>query len=114
MKWLVGLLMVCSCLFSDIIAVASDGDSLSSNISSKASRCDFYIFLDQNGNIVEILKNTHKDIKGGASSQLVKMLKKKDISRFVASSLGDKLIDSLDSNNIKYTIHQGDINSIKR
>jgi predicted Fe-Mo cluster-binding NifX family protein len=111
MKWLVGLLIVCSSLFSDIIAVASDGDNLNSNISSKASRCNYYVFIDKNGKTLEILQNSHKDIKGGASSKLIEMLNRKKVSHFIASSFGEKLIISLDSNNIKYTIHKGDINT---
>ena len=111
MKWLFGIVIVCSSLFSDVIAVASDGDNLSSNISSKASRCNYYFFIDKNGKTLEILKNSHKDIKGGASSKLVEMLKNKKVSHFVASSLGDKLENSLNSNKIKYTIYTGNINT---
>jgi predicted Fe-Mo cluster-binding NifX family protein len=111
MKWLVGLLIVCSSLFSDVIAVASDGDNLHSNISSKASRCNYYILIDKNGNILEKLQNSNKDIKGGASSKLINMLNRKKVSHLIASSFGEKLIRSLDANNIKYTIHKGDINT---
>ena len=46
MKWIIGLLMVWSALLSDVIAVASDGNNLKSSISSQASRCDYYIFID--------------------------------------------------------------------
>ena len=60
MKWLVLIVMVCSGLFSDIIAVASSGNSLNSNISSKASRCNYYIFIDENGKTLEVLQNPHK------------------------------------------------------
>ena len=48
MKWLVGLLIVCSSLFSNVIAVASDGDNINSNISSKASRCNYYMGTSKN------------------------------------------------------------------
>ena len=111
MKWLVGVLIVCSSLLSDVIAIASDGDKLSSNVSSNASRSDYYIFIDEKGNTLEILNNSFKDIKGGASSKLVEMLKNKQVSHFVASSLGDKLENSLNSNKIKYTIFNGSINT---
>lgn len=111
MKWLVGVLIVCSSLVSDVIAIASDGDNLNSNISTKASRCNYYVFIDEKGETLEILQNLHKDIKGGASSRLVEMLKNKKVSHFVASSLGDKLENSLNVNKIKYTIHHGSINT---
>jgi len=111
MKWLVGLLIVSSSLFSDIIAIASDGDTLNSNISSKASRCNYYIFIDKNGETLEILQNSHKDIKGGASSKLIEMLHSKKVSHFIASNFGEKLIISLDSKNIKYTVYKGNVNT---
>lgn len=111
MKWLVGVLIVCSSLFSDVIAVASDGENLNSNISSKASRCNYYIFMDEHGKILETLQNSHKDIKGGASSKLIEMLNKKNVSHFIASNFGEKLTISLESNNIKYTIQKGTINT---
>ena len=95
MKWLGGLLIICSSLFSDITAIASDGDDLNSNISSKASRCSYYIFIDENGKTLEILQNLHKNIKGGASSKLIDMLNRKNVSHFIASSFGEKLIISL-------------------
>ncbi|MCD6432500.1 MAG: hypothetical protein J7L21_00520 [Sulfurimonas sp.] len=111
MKWIFVALLVCSSLFSDIIAIASDGNNLNSNISSQASRCNYYIFIDKNGNIIEILQNFNKDIKGRASSKLIDMLNNKQISHFIASNFGDKLIMSLNSNNIKYTTYKGTVNS---
>ena len=111
MKWLVGLLIVCSSLFSNVIAVASDGDNINSNISSKASRCNYYILINKSGNVLEIIPNSNKDIKGGASSKLIEMLNRKKVSHLIASSFGDKLMMSLDSNNIKYTIFKGKINT---
>ena len=111
MKWLVLMVMVCSGLFSDIIAVASNGNSLSSNISSKASRCNYYIFIDENGKTLEVLQNPHKDVMGGASSKLIDMIQNKKVSHLVASSFGSKLIASLNSHNIKYTIYEGKIST---
>ena len=111
MKWLVLIVMVCSGLLSDIIAIASNGNSLSSDISSKASRCNYYIFIDENGKTLEVLQNPHKDVMGGASSKLIDMIQDKKVSHLVASSFGNKLIASLNTNNIKYTIYKGTINT---
>ena len=111
MKWLVLIVMVCSGLFSDIIAVASNGNSLNSNISSKASRCNYYILIDENGKTLEVLQNPHKDVRGGASSKLIDMIHNKKVSHLIASNFGDKLTASLNSHNIKYTIYKGKINT---
>ncbi len=111
MKWLVAIVIVCSSLLSNVIAIASDGNTLNSNISSNASRSDYYIFIDEKGNTLEILNNSFKNIKGGASSKLVEMLKNKKVSHFVASNLGYKLENSLNSNKIKHTIYHGNINT---
>ena len=111
MRWFIGLLLVWSSLFADITVVASDGDSLTSKISSQASRCDYYIVIDEQGKVLETIQNSHKDVKGGASSKLVTMLKRKNISRMIAARFGDKLISALESSNIKYTVYEGDIHS---
>ena len=111
MKWLVLIVMIYSGLFSDVIVIASDGNSLNSDISSKASRCNYYIFLDENGNTLEVLQNPHQDVFGGASSKLIDMIHNKKVSHLVAASFGDKLTASLNSNNIKHTIHKGEINT---
>jgi len=111
MKWIFVALLVCSSLFSDVIAIASDGNNFNSNISSQASRCNYYIFVDKSGNVLEILQNLNKNIKGGASSKLIDMLNNKKVSHFIASNFGDKLIMSLDSNHIKYTTYEGKVNT---
>ena len=111
MKWIIGLLIVCSSLFADTIVVASDGNTLNANISAEASRCAYYVFIDSEGKVLEMLQNPHKDVQGGASSKLVAMLKEKKVSHMIALNFGEKLIRHLESNHIKYTIYKGDINS---
>ena len=111
MKWIIGLLIVCSSLFSDITVVASNGNTLNAAISSEASRCAYYVYLDSDGKVLETVQNPHKDVQGGASSKLIAMLKEKKVSHMIASNFGDKLIGHLESNHIKYTLQKGDINS---
>ena len=111
MKWIIGLLVVCSSLFSDITVIASDGNTENANVSSKASRCAYYVFLDDEGKVLETLQNPHKDVHGGASSKLLALLEKKKVSRMIASNFGDKLIGFLEANHIKYIVYKGDINS---
>ncbi len=111
MKWIVGLLIVCSSLFSDITVVASDGNTLNATISSEASRCAYYVYFDSEGKVLEIVQNPHKDVHGGASSKLLAMLKEKKVSHMIAANFGDKLIGYLEENHIKYTVHKGDVNS---
>jgi len=111
MKWIIGLLIVCSSLFADITVVASDSNTLNATISEKASRCAYYIFLYDDGKIMETVQNPHKDVQGGASSKLVAILKEKKVSHMIAANFGDKLIGHLEANHIKYTVHRGDIHS---
>ena len=86
-------------------------NTLNANISAEASRCAYYVFLDSEGKVLEMLQNPHKDVQGGASSKLVAMLKEKKVSHMIASNFGEKLIRHLESNHIKYTIYKGNINS---
>lgn len=112
MKWFIGLLVLISTLYSDITVIASDGDGVTANVSSKASRCDYYIFVNQSGKVIEIIGNGHKEVRGGASSALVTMLKENEATHFIAASFGGKLISALKSNNIRYTEATGSIQSV--
>ncbi len=111
MKWFIALLIVCSSLFSDITVIASDGNTLNANISSEASRCAYYVFLDSDAKVLETIQNPHKDVWGGASSKLLALLQEKKVSQMIASNFGDKLIGFLEANHIKYIVYKGDINS---
>lgn len=111
MKWIISLLVIGSSLFADVIAIASNGNMLNATISAEASRCSYYIFLDADLKVLEIVENPHKDVQGGASAKLVAMLKEKKVSHIIASRFGDKLINKLKEHKIQYTLHKGDINS---
>ena len=109
MKWFIGILVLFSTLYSDVTVVASDGKVVTANVSSKASRCDYYIFVDQNGKVIEVIENGHKEVRGGASSALVTLLKERKATHLIAASFGDKLVSALKSNNIKHTIATGSV-----
>ena len=111
MRWFIGILIVGSTLFADVTVVASDGKVLASSVSEKASRCDYYFFIDESGKVIEVVENGHKDVRGGASSALVTMLKEKKATHFIASSLGSKLVDALQSSGIGYTVYTGSVES---
>ena len=111
MKWFIGVLIFASAMYADITVVASDGDVITANVSSKASRCDYYIFVDQSGKVIEVIENGHKEVRGGASSALVSMLKKREATHFIAASFGDKLVSALKANNITYTVTSGSVDN---
>jgi len=112
MKWFLGLLVLFSTLYADVTVVASDGKEITSNVSSKASRCNYYFFIDKSGKVIEVEQNAHKDVRGGASSELVDMLNDKKVSHIIAASFGDKLTGALRSNDISYTLHKGSVESV--
>ncbi|MEN8148161.1 MAG: NifB/NifX family molybdenum-iron cluster-binding protein [Campylobacterota bacterium] len=111
MRWFLGLFVLLGTLYADITVVASDGKALTSSVSEKASRCDYYFVIDESGKIIEVIENRHKDVRGGASSALVTMLKEKKATHFIASSLGTKLVDALQSSSIHYTVYAGSVES---
>ncbi len=111
MKWLAGVMVLCSSLLSDVIAISAKGNSLNSPISSNASRSDYYIFVNEKGELLEIKANPFKDTKGGASGKLTNMLKSEGVSRFVASRIGGKLENALDANKIEHIIYKGKVDT---
>ena len=111
MKWFLGLLVLFSTLYADVTVIASDGKVLASSVSEKASRCDYYFVIDGSGKVLETVQNAHKDVRGGASSKLVALLKDRKASHIIAASFGEKLIGSLQSNDIRYTVYRGTVKS---
>ncbi len=49
MKWIIGLLIICSSLFSNVTVVASTGETFEAEIALEDSRCGYYIFFDNEG-----------------------------------------------------------------
>ena len=87
---------------SNKIAVATVGDSVNSEISTRAGRAPYYLFFDGNGIFLKSIKNPSQNRRGGASSVVVNLLLKESVKTVIAGKFGNKMVGQLKANKIAY------------
>ena len=96
------------------IAVASDNQEKTGQISKVAARADYFLIFDRDGNLLETVANPHADVAGGAGPKAAKFLAEKKINLVIAGKIGSKMAAALKSANINYIEKQGIvINEVK-
>ena len=109
MRWIFSLMFVFGSLWAEVIVIASDGNTIEDGVSVDASRCDYYLFFNEGGSVLKSMKNPHKEVMGGASAELMKLLLKEKASHFIAGRVGMKLENALIDEKIEYTIFDGSV-----
>ena len=89
------------------IAVASNNKESTSNVSSLAGRCPYYIIFDSTGKFVEVIENPYKDVRGGAGSSTADYLAEKRVTMVIAETFGGKMINAMKSKGITYYEFEG-------
>jgi len=84
------------------IAVASDGKTPASQVSSVAARCPYFLVFDSKGNFVEALVNPHRNASGGAGSRAVDFLSQKGMTVIIAGAFGRNMIDAMKAKGMNY------------
>lgn len=97
---------------SNRIAIAADGDSVSSEISMRAGRASYYLIFNKKGVFLKAIKNPSLMQGGGASSVVVDLLIKESVKTVIAGKFGDKMKKQLETNKIKYLERIGKIKEI--
>jgi len=92
---------------SNRIAIAAVGDSVTSEISKRAGRAQYYLVFDGNGVFLKSLKNPSRSQGRGASSGVVNLLIKESVKTVIAGKFGDKMKKLLKMNKIEYHEHAG-------
>jgi predicted Fe-Mo cluster-binding NifX family protein len=91
------------------IAIASEGETMESQVGSQAARCPWFLFFDEKGELTETIENPHREEKGGAGIKCAKLLADNDITIFVAGFVGDKMADALEQHNITFISFSGTV-----
>lgn len=91
------------------IAVASDSQEATGQISTVAARAAYFLFFDKDGNLLETVANPHADDAGGAGPSTANFLAAKQINIVIAGRFGTKMSNALKAANIKYIEKQGSI-----
>jgi len=97
---------------SSRIAIAADGDSVTSEIGMRAGRAPYYLLFDKKGVFIKAIKNPSLMQGGGASSVVVNLLVKESVKTVIAGKFGDKMKKQLKANKIKYHERTGIIKEI--
>ncbi|MBN1224714.1 MAG: NifB/NifX family molybdenum-iron cluster-binding protein [Candidatus Aminicenantes bacterium] len=82
------------------IAIASDGDTIESQVGSQGARCPWFLFFDANGQLLETLENPYWQERGGAGINCAELLAEKGVTIFVAGNVGHKMSAALESSGI--------------
>ncbi len=89
------------------IGVAAEGKDPSSRVSGVAARAPYFLLFDGKGTLVEAVANPHKDVRGGAGTQVVDLLAGKGVKAVVAGEFGPRMIDAMKGRGMRYLTFQG-------
>ena len=89
------------------IALATIKNSLASSISSQAGRAPYYLIVNDQGQLLEAIKNPFAIGGGGAGNAAAKMLADKGVSLVVAEKFGPNMVAALEERGVRYKEKQG-------
>ena len=96
------------------VAIASDTTQPTSNVSSLAGRSPYYLIFDSTGQLIEVIENPYKDVRGGAGSSTAGYLAEKGVTIVIAETFGGKMINAMKSKGITYYEFKGIVsNAVK-
>lgn len=91
------------------IAVAAEGKVSSSQVSSIAARCPYFLLFDEKGTFVEAVANPHKDARSGAGPQAVDFLAGKGVRVVIAKAFGPKMVDAMEGRGMRHLEFKGSV-----
>ncbi len=92
-----------------LIAVASEGKTIESDVSERAARCRYFLLFDGEGNLKNAVENPFKEKRGSAGVSVVELLAERNVTVVVAGMFGDKMQAALETNEIAFTEFSGSV-----
>ena len=90
-----------------IIAIASTKKDFKGNISDQGGRAPYYLLIDEQNKILEVLKNPFARGGGGAGFSVAKMLEQKNVNKLISGKIGANMQGALQEKNIEYVSASG-------
>lgn len=91
------------------IAIASDGDTIDSNVANQGARCQWLLFFDDKGQLTETRENPYQEANREAGIKCAALLKENEVTVFVAGSIGNKMAEALEKNDIAFLAFSGSV-----
>lgn len=89
------------------IAVATENNDPSAEISSQGARALFYLIFDADGQLIEIFENPYTGNATGVGPDVANMLINIHVTKVIAGRFGPKFKETLVSNHVKCIEHTG-------
>jgi len=83
------------------IAIASEGESVDSAVSSLGGRAPYYLIFDNN-ELAETIKNPFAVGGGGAGWSVAHLLAEKGVEKVIAGKIGPNMAQALENKNLKF------------
>lgn len=83
------------------IAIASEGKTPDSQISTMGGRAPYYLIFE-NKKLIETIKNPFASGSGGAGFSVAYMLAEKGVKRVIAGKVGENMISALNEKGIEF------------
>jgi len=88
------------------IAIASEGQTLDSEISDLGGRAPYYLIVED-GELIEAVKNPFAVGGGGAGWSVAHMLADKEVNLVIAGKIGPNMARALEDKGIEYQEKSG-------
>lgn len=85
-------------------AIASNGNTLESNLDSTFGRCAYFIIYDSDTKAMEFIPNPNKNLEENAGPASVKLVASRSIKKIVSFEFGLKIKPLLDSLEIQMIV----------
>ncbi|MFO7867506.1 MAG: NifB/NifX family molybdenum-iron cluster-binding protein [Candidatus Aminicenantes bacterium] len=91
------------------IAIASEGETIHSQVADQGPRGAWLLFFNQEGDLVEAVENPFQHERSQAGVRCAEFLAEKEVTVFVAGQAGPKMKQVLDSRNIDFMAFSGTV-----
>lgn len=89
------------------IAIATTENKEDAQISEQGGRAPYYLIFDENGAVIEFIKNPFAVGGGGAGFSVAKMLADKNVDVCVAGVMGENMTGALEERGVKFVEKTG-------
>ena len=91
------------------IAIASDGETIDSQVAEQGARCRWFLFFDEKEQLTEVLENPYQQERGNAGIKCTELLSDNEVTVFVAGNVGNKMAAALERSDITFIAFTGTV-----